>query len=142
MLVLCTGWTGLPRVPSCTMFRGTAVLRAAVPSSATKDIPGKADRTKGFLGEMPAVTRGAGGSQNNWGAGWGAGGRTGKVAKVGMEAPGLAVMFCPSEDAVKIKERVAGPGTGGWLSDPLIVSGNWGRVGGGEETIQFADGPE
>lgn len=108
MLALGTGWTGLPSVPSCTMFRGTAVLRAVVPSSATKDNPGKADRTKGFLGEMPAVTRGAEGSQNNWAAGWGAGGRTGKVANVGMEAPGLTVRFCPSEDAVKIKERADG----------------------------------
>lgn len=112
MLALYTGWTGLPSVPSCTMFRGTAVFRAVLPSSATKDIPGKADRTKGFLGEMPAVTRGAGGSQNNWGAGWGAGGRTGKVANVGMEAPGLTVMFCPNGDAVEIKERVDGSGKG------------------------------
>lgn len=111
-MALYTGWTGLPSVPSCTMFRGTAVFRAVLPSSATKDIPGKAERTKGFLGEMPAVTRGAGGSQNNWGAGWGAGGRTGKVANVGMEAPGLTVMFCPNEDAVKIKERVGGRGKG------------------------------
>jgi hypothetical protein len=108
MLVLCTGWTGWPRVPSCTMFRGTAALRAVLPPSATKGIPGKADKTKGFPGEMPAVTRGAGGSQNNWGTGWGAGGRTGKVANVGREAPGLIVMFCPSEDAVKIKEKVDG----------------------------------
>lgn len=108
MLALCTSWTGLPSVPSGTMFRGTAEFRAVLPSSATNDIPGKADRTKGFLGEMPAVMRGAGGSQNNWGAGWGAGGRTGKVANVDMVAPGLTVMFCPSEDAVEIKERVGG----------------------------------
>lgn len=112
ILALCTGWTGLPGVPTCTMFRGTAVPRAVLPSSATKDIPGKADSTRGFLGEMPTVMRGAGGSQNNWGAGWGAGGRTGRVANVGMEATGFTVMFCPNEGAVKIKETVDEEGKG------------------------------
>lgn len=117
---MCTGWTGLPGVPTCTMFRGTAVPRAVLPSSATKNIPGKVDSTRGFLGEMPTVMKGAGGSQNNWGAGWGAGGRTGRVANVGMEATGFTVMFCPSEVAVKIKETVdeGGRGTGGGPPGP------------------------
>lgn len=102
----------MPGVPTCTMFRGTAVPRAVLPFPATKDIPGKADSTRGFLGEMPTVMRGAGGSQNNWGAGWGAGGRTGRVANVGMAATGFTVMFCPNEDAVKIKETVDEEGKG------------------------------
>lgn len=120
ILALCTGWTGLPGVPTCTMFRGIAVPRAVLPSSATKDIPGKVDSTRGFLGEMPTVMRGAGGSQNNWGAGWGAGGRTGRVANGGMEATGFTVMFCPSEVAVKIKETVdeGERGTGGGPPGP------------------------
>lgn len=108
---MCTGWTGLPGVPSCTVFRGTAVPRAVLPS-ATKDLPGKADSTRGFLGEMPTVMRDAGGCQNNWSAGWGAGGRTGRVANGGMEAAGFRR---PNEGAVKIKETVDEEGKGhGW----------------------------
>lgn len=86
------------------MFRGTAPPRPRLSSPPTTDTLGKVDSTRGFLGEIPAVTRGTGGSQNNWGAGWGAGGRAGRVANLGVEVPRL-MLGLSMDDAVEINKR-------------------------------------